>query len=1010
MPGLNIGMSTIANLEARYSAKIIDFEREVKRMQTLNKRVADKILADQRSAVRDVNGAWAKADIGGALNRSLGNGLGSLRTQLMSSIAAITSGAGIAAAVGLADTYNRFTNSLKVAGVAGANLEIVQGRLFESANRNGVSIESLGQLYGRVANSAKELGVSQGQILQVTDAVSAAIRVSGQPISAASGAMLQMAQALGSGTVRAEEFNSMVEGMLPLVQAAANASTKYGGSVAKMREDVLKGKLSSKEFFDLIIAGSASLEAQAAKAPLTVAQSFEALKNKMVEYMGATNQTWGITDRLSEALKFLSENIEQVGTVLATLAIAMSATLAPAVGRVAIALGTQAAATVASGAAAIRAIPQQLAFAAALNGTTRAAAAATFGLRLLMTATGIGLAITAVSIALGVFAANSYKAAEASRDAAQYIAEKKAALDEAKKAADQARVETGNLSKAEMEALTRTANLTGQVDLLTTAYGRLAVEAKRARLEILATEVTKARQARDTIQQDYNRALNQEVRRARGPGSYGGADGRMPNPLGFDQVTTNVANQRMANNPITGRLNDANDVVAAAEKAERDARAERITVTPPGGATTTRTGGGSRRGGSAGTSAEDRAKNSAEAIDRAERAYRDAVRAQAFTSSERHAVSVAALEDDKTMAVAAIQQRVKEGEITEAAGARLIELEGQTHEARLTAVAAARTRELEEAAAQLAQYRADNQVEAARLDAEELTDKAALADTREERHEYERQALAAQQRADRLMFDAEQAAYRLQLQKNELDAAEIERLVAEREANFQRGQANARANQGASQNRENGPQSIEEWISGFARAEAAGESFNQKLFGIAEGGINSLSKGLTDAIMGAKSFGEAFGDMAKGVIAALIEMGIKFLIFEMLGRAFGVPGLGRAAIGMQGNGGLKGFATGTDFVGQDGLYEVGEKGKEVVALPRGAQVLPNNLLRNAAKVQPGSGIVGQTIVNEIRVDARDAVLTGEVQRWIYEGVSKGMNATRIMVREDQNRAGRNRLA
>ncbi|MGU3456568.1 tape measure protein [Brevundimonas sp. M1A4_2e] len=1011
MPVLNIGMSTVANIEARYSAKIIDFEREVKRMQTLNKRVADKILNDQRAAVRDVNGAWAKADIGGALNRSLGNGLGSLRTQLMASIAAITSGAGIAAAVGLADTYNRFTNSLKVAGVEGANLATVQGRLFESANRNGVAVESLGQLYGRVTSASKELGVSQNEVLKVTDAVSAAIRVSGRPVSEASGAMLQMAQALGGGTVRAEEFNSMVEGMLPLVQAAAGASTKYGGSVAKMREDVLKGKLSSKEFFDLILAGSASLEAKAAKAPLTVAQSFEALKNKMIEAIGTTNEAWGITDRLSEALAYLGNNLDQVGAALGIIAVAMAATLAPAVGKAAIAVTTNTVAMVANGAAAVRAIPAQLAFAAALNGTTRSAAAATFGLRLLMSATGIGLAITAITVALGLFAAQSYKAAEASRDAADRVSQKKAALDEARAAADKARVETGNLSKAEMEALTKTAALTGQVDILTTAYGRLAAEAKRARLEILATEARQATADRKTLESDLNRARTTETRRARGPGSYGGADGRQPNPAGFDDLATRVANERLAANPLTGQVADARAVEAAAYNAYNTARDERITVEQP---RTNTTSGGPRRsgggGGGSGTSPEQRAKNSEEAILQAERALRDATRAQAFTASERHAVSLAALEDDKAMAIAAVEKRVKDNEITAVAGARLTELETQTYEARVAAVAASRQRELDEAAIELQTYRNNNLVEAARLDAEELTDKAGLATTREERHDYERQALEAQQRADRLMFDAEQAALRLQLERNGHERAAIDQIIADNEARFSRGQSNARTNQTGQQNRENGPQSIQEWITGMTQAEAAGESFNQKLFGIAEGGLNAITSGLTDALMGAKSFGEAFGDMAKGVVAALIEMGIKFLVFEMLGRAFGMPGLGKAAIGMTtGGGGKKGFASGTDFVGQDGLYKVGEKGEEVVALPRGAQVLPNNLLRNAAKVPNGGGQGGQTIVNQIRVDASGAVLTQEVKGWIYEGVTKGMIATKQMISQDQQKAGRNRL-
>lgn len=253
-------MATIASLEARYSANIIQFDRELKRLQTLNKRATDKVLADHKASARDVNNAWAKADIGGAMNRSLGNGLGQLRTQLMASIAAITSGAGIAAAVGLADTYTRFQNSLKVAGLAGSELASVQNSLFEIANRNGQAVEGLGQLYGRMAMATRQLGATQSDLLQVTNAVASAIKISGRPASEAAGAMTQLSQAFAGGKVRAEEWNSVVENMPwvsitdPRIATSATAVTTINakiGNVSGTVADALAGKASASDLSDL---------------------------------------------------------------------------------------------------------------------------------------------------------------------------------------------------------------------------------------------------------------------------------------------------------------------------------------------------------------------------------------------------------------------------------------------------------------------------------------------------------------------------------------------------------------------------------------------------------------------------------------------------------------------------------------------------------------------------------------------------------------------------------------
>jgi len=498
-------MAVTSTLEARYTANIIQFDRELKRLQTINARAAQNIERQHRDAAKGANRAWSQSNIGGALNKSLGTGLGSLRAELMASIAAITSGAGIAAAVALADTYNRFTNSLKVAGAEGAALEKVQDRLYASALRNGVELVSLGQLYSRVASASAELGVAQNDILRVTDAVSAAIRVSGGDAASASGAMLQMAQALGSGTVRAEEFNSMVEGMLPLVQAAAGASTKYGGSVARMRADVLAGKLSSKEFFDLILAGSAELEAKAARAPLTVGQSYTNLQTALVKYMGETDASLGVTRRLSEALALLADNLDVVANSLGVIVVAFSVAMAPAVGRAALAMGGYAAATASSMAANIGYTAGLVAKTAGIYGVSRAAAVAAVSMRALMSATGVGLAITAVTVALGAFAIQSAKSAERSRELKGAVDDYWTAVEAKRKAEAQARVETGHLTEAQKTALTATANLTGEVNLLATAWGRVAAEAKRAALEQMRAKLKDLEEAETDARTRYDR-------------------------------------------------------------------------------------------------------------------------------------------------------------------------------------------------------------------------------------------------------------------------------------------------------------------------------------------------------------------------------------------------------------------------------------------------------------------------------------------------------------------------
>lgn len=1011
-------MATIASLEARYSANIIQFDRELKRLQTINKRATDRVLNDHKSSARDVNQAWAKADIGGAMNRSLGNGLGQLRTQLMASIAAITSGAGIAAAVGLADTYTRFQNSLKVAGLAGSELAKVQGSLFEIANRNGQSVEALGQLYGRMAMATKNLGTSQADLEKVVNSVASAIKISGRPASEAAGAMTQLSQAFAGGKVRAEEWSSVIEGMPSLAMALANASEKYRGNLGALKADVDKGNFSSAEMLRLMKLVEPELRKQAELAGTTAAMGFEVLKNKMIEAVGAADAQWGATRRLGEALEWLANNLDTVGQALGTVAIVMSVALAPALGKAALEMGAFVASTVAARIATIASIPGVIGLTAGISGITPAAATARMALMALTSATGIGLAITAIAAAVGFFAMKSYEASEAARQLSESVRQKRAALDEAKKAADQARQQTGNLTTAEMEAAVAAASLTGEQDKLTNAFYRTAAAAKAAELAIVRARLAEANEEHKVASKNLNAAVDRETTRIQRtdtvtvPGAPAYAASR-------PRLSREDAERRARTRVLAGQAGgDAGRTFTDAQANLQGYLGQVIEVSdrkldtfkPP---VVTSTGGGNKSGGgSGGTSAEDRARNSQQAVQAAERALRDATRAQAVTAAERHAVSLEALADDRDMAVAAIKERQTRGEITQAAEARLIEIEDDVYQAKVTNEMSARQRELDEAALELQRFRNDNLVEAARLDADELSSKAQNATTMVERHDYERQALAAQQRADALMFAAEQEALRLQLVQNGHSQAKIDQTLADRQANFNRGQAGQSSDLGRSQDRENGPESITEWANAFRDATNAGESLNQKLYGIAEGGINSLTDGLTDALMGAKSLGEAFADMAKQMIAQLVKLMVQWAIWEAIGLATGNgPGWGLKVIGLgsgktggkSGKGGnwmgTNNFAGGSTWVGDT----------ELINLPSGSQIIPANVVRNAMNTKPKTMGGGQTIVNQITVDATDAVLGQTVKGWINEAVGQGMVATKAMIAQDQQKAGRNRL-
>lgn len=99
-----------------------------------------------------------------------------------------------------------------------------------------------------------------------------------------------------------------------------------------------------------------------------------------------------------------------------------------------------------------------------------------------------------------------------------------------------------------------------------------------------------------------------------------------------------------------------------------------------------------------------------------------------------------------------------------------------------------------------------------------------------------------------------------------------------------------------------------------------------------------LKDGLIDAIIEGKNFGEVLENVAKQLAKAALQAAL----FGD-GPLAGLFGGGGLLGGLFGGGGLGFFARGTDYA-PGGAAIVGEEGPEMVHLPRGSKVIPNNKL------------------------------------------------------------------
>ena len=143
-------------------------------------------------------------------------------------------------------------------------------------------------------------------------------------------------------------------------------------------------------------------------------------------------------------------------------------------------------------------------------------------------------------------------------------------------------------------------------------------------------------------------------------------------------------------------------------------------------------------------------------------------------------------------------------------------------------------------------------------------------------------------------------------------------------------------------------------------------NMNDALEQIEVNGLQAFNDGLTDAIVNFRSLGDVARSVIQQILSDLIRLQIQKSIIGPLNQllGFGASAVGSGGLDVSGGpitgidtsgtiSGIPGFANGTSFA-PGGLAWVGERGKELVNLPRGAQVIPNSEL---------NGIGGRTEIH-----------------------------------------------
>jgi tape measure domain-containing protein len=407
--------------------------------------------------------------------------------DLRASIAAIGIGVAIREVSDYSDSWTSARNKIAAAGVEQDKLADTMQRIVGLAKETGSNFDATADLYARVQRSASKLGLTQEDVLKITEQVNKAFVAGGAAAGEQASGILQLGQALGSGVLQGDELKSIRENAPLLAQAIAD---EFNTTIAGLKKLGAEGELTSDRVAKAILNAN-SIQEQFGRTTKTVAQSIENLRTEFTRYVADSKVAQATVQTLTGFLKFATDNLNTLADAAIVAASVIGGTLAvAAIGRFVVQLLT-------------------------VVRTAREAATALQALRIAMTffSGPIGAVILGIGAALGTLAFNTNDSASAADRAAQSfrrveeiqadITSGQKALETAQKKLTQAIVDGGEAAKtaATLEVDRLRKNLEGNQALLNIEKARAAVairdrarefETKRVPVPFVSEEQNKA--------------------------------------------------------------------------------------------------------------------------------------------------------------------------------------------------------------------------------------------------------------------------------------------------------------------------------------------------------------------------------------------------------------------------------------------------------------------------------------------------------------------------------------
>lgn len=216
--------------------------------------------------------------------------------------------------VQLGDDFTNLNNRLKAVTTTQAETAAAMALVRDVANSTRSDVSAVGDLFTNLSVATADMGLNMNQVAGITETFSQTLKISGADAASSAGAIRQFGQALASGVLRGDEFNSIMEANPVFMRAVADA---IGEPIGALREMAAEGQLTA----DVIVAATqemaGTMDEQFGTTVPTIGESITVLKNEFINLFGTIEAKTGIFEKMGNAIRFASENVDIIASAMA---------------------------------------------------------------------------------------------------------------------------------------------------------------------------------------------------------------------------------------------------------------------------------------------------------------------------------------------------------------------------------------------------------------------------------------------------------------------------------------------------------------------------------------------------------------------------------------------------------------------------------------------------------------------------------------------------------------------